>query len=444
MSNSTQVIQQSTPHLVFADTKAPGSITEWLTSILTARYSYALCENSYPLMLIGSCGSGRSTALTSLLENNIRDKKPFVYINAHADGAQFFKLYSMAEANCRNDDLYLINLLTPGHGHSHSIDPINPLVGDEESFISLFGDRFGSVLHQLCVCEKEASGAVDVAMFESLLRLEYLESLLDRSEYASAKGSLSAYLASLRGISHVASEAIQFSAGFCQEHEVNPRALQHLLNLQQVSTFVDMLEKYPIFSTTPVVDFAKLFQGKKFVMVLLPALELDPDALGILNSLFTCLLSRITGDLAKGSPYPAAVFDGFHPQSRSLRQTVLARFSGANALFAYTGAPLEGSPGYKNCETVTRMAKSVITMRIDDGLPECVQVSAQTHMVERQHMTIRDLCTLQPGHGVGWGAIGVARQGVMRKVEGAGRFKFRWADVPAATDITLTKKGLED
>lgn len=428
--------------MLFADTKAPGDFAEWIADFRVPKYSYALFEDSYPLMVIGSCGSGRTAAITSLLAQNIRDEMPFVYINGQGDVSQFSILYSYAESHNRADDLYCLNLLTTENGHSHTFDPINPLIGDEDSFIALFGARFGAVLHALCLCEKEAGDLVDTARLKSFLKLEHLECLLDYSRYAPAKESLRAYLDSLQGISQVSSDVMQISAGFCEHHSVSPRALQHLMNLQKLSLFVEMLDTLPIFSTTPVVDFAKLFRGKKFVTVMLPALEKDPDALGFMSTLFTCLLSQVTDEFPKASPYPAVVFDGCL-DTHCLSRFVLDRFSGTNTLFAYSDARYENSTDYRTFEAVTRMAKAVICMRVE-GLSECIWVSARTHIFERGAVSVRDLCNLHPGHSVGWGAIGASRKGVMKNLVGACRFVFRRVDVPQATYHELTKKGLEE
>lgn len=443
MSKPAENIPQSTPHVVFADTKTPRNFSEWFSEFRVPKYSYALFEDSYPLMLIGSCGSGRSTAISSLLAQNIRDEKPFVYVNGEGDLAQFNRLYSYAESHNRTDDLFCLNFLTAGQGCSHTFDPINPLIGDEASFIALFGARFGSVLHQLCLCEKEAGDLVDTARLKSFLKLEHLDCLVDYSRYAPVKDSLSTYLDSLQGISQVSNEVMQLSARVCEIHNVSPRSLQHLMNLQRVSMFVEMLETLPIFSTAPVVDFAKLFKGNKFVVVLLPALEKDPDALGFMNTLLTCHLSQVADQIPKGSALPAAVFDGCF-DTQSLSQSVMDRFAGTNTLFGYTYARSHNSTDYRTFEAVTRMAKAVICMRVEDGLSKCVLGSARSHSNGNGTINLRDLSEQRPGHGVAWGSMGAIRKGAMRKLIGIEKFVFRRVDIPQAKEINLTKKGLAD
>ena len=393
-------------------------------------------------MLIGSYGSGRSQALTSLLAQNIRDEKPFVYVNGHGDVGWFGQMYSIAQSYKRTDDLFCLNFLTTGEGNSHTFDPINPLIGDEESFVALFGTRFGAVLHQLCLCEKEAGDLVDTARLKSFLKLEHLECLVDYSRYAPTKESLRAYLDSLQAISQGSSEVMQINADYCASHNVSPRALQHLMNLQKVSLFIEMLDTLPIFSTTPVVDFAKVFKGNKFVVVMLPALEKDPDSLGFLTKLMTCILSQITLDFPKRSAYPAVVFDG-GLDAQTIRESVLEQFKGSNTIFAYSDGRYENSTDYKTFASITQMSKAFICMRIESGFPEVIWKSARSNDVPFNAINIRDLQKLRPGHCLGWGEIGAIRKETMVKRAGANEFVFRRIDVPQAQNIKLSEKGID-
>lgn len=424
MKQSKQKIMAAAPHVVFADSPKPKSIREFFQP----KFSFALLEMSYPLLLVGSCGSGRTSTICSLLAQNIRDEMPFVYINGQGDTSIYSTLFAHAAANQRTDNLYLINLMCREPGLSHTFDPINPLIGDEESFLALFGPAFGKALHALCVCEQAAGVLVDAERLEKFLALEQLEQILNQDIYAPAQQAVGAYLKSIRNLEYGSGETL----------EIKEAVRQHEKNIASTQLLIDLMQKYPVASTTPDIDFAQLFKSKKFLLVALPALEKDPDVLGILNTLFACLLSRATDHFPKASAHPAVVFDASF-DLEVLRSTVLSRFSKTNTVFAYSDFPSEGRPYYLTFRAITKMARTFINMRSESSIPDSIRVSAWehgvTHKLHEQYFS-----QLHPGDSIAWGSIGILRKKVMRKLLGACRFKFRRVDVPLTEFITLSKK----
>lgn len=366
---------------------------------------------------------------------------PFVYVNGQGDVGVFYEFYSQAKQHNRSNDLYFLNLLTRSTECSHTFDPINPLIGDEESFIALFGAAFGPVLHQLCLCEKEAGHLVDAERLKSFSKPNDLEQMVDQGRYAGAKPALSAYLASLKNLSYASNETSHFSVDACNRFEVDPGVLQHFLNLEMMSNFVDMLDTYPIFSTSPNVDIAKVFKHNKFVVVSLPAIEKDPDALGCMSTLFTCLVSQAIPHFPKASAHPAVVFEAT-VDFQALGDALLSRFSKANAIFAYTYYGCEGHLSYKTFESITRMAKAVINLKVESMLPQCIKASAIKHGTDGRR-EIRDIPLLHPGQSISWGSIGIMQRGKMLVLDGAYRFEFRRTFGQRLDEIKLNKTLIE-
>jgi hypothetical protein len=408
-------IPASTPHVVFADTKLPGTLWERLAP----KSSYALLETSYPVLLLGSNSNERSLAITSLLEQNIRDKMPFVYLNGMGDFKQFHRMHALADLHGRAEDMYVLNLLST-QPESHTFDPINPLIGDEESFLALFGEAFGTVLHRLCLCEKIAGDLVDTERFKSFLSLDNLARMVDQDRYADTKEILIAYLSSLNRV-YVFNDALHLSADVCERHSIDARVLQHVMNIQPVSLFVEMLDSLPVFSTTPTVDFGQLFKSKKFVTVLLPALEKDPEALGFINTLLTCLLSQQAANFQKGGPYPAVVFDGCF-DTQVMRESVLERFEETNTVFTLYAQARKDSPSNSTFATIAVMAEAIICMRM---LP-----------MELSELRFDQL---GPSNCTAWGPLGVIRGGVIRKLKGDCRFVFRHVTPTFEGAVKLTQ-----
>lgn len=424
MKQSKQKMMAAAPHVVIADSPKPKSIRQFFQP----KFSFALLEMSYPLLLVGSCGSGRVSTICSLLAQNIRDEMPFVYINGQGDTSIYATLFAHAEANQRPDDLYLVNFMCGEPGLSHTFDPINPLIGDEESFVALFGPSYGKVLHALCVCEQAHGELVDIERLKSFLTLELLEQILDQAKYASAKQTVAAYVKSIRDL--------EYGSGDTLERKSAVR--QHEKNIESANLLIELMEKYPVASTKPDLNFPQLFKNKKSLLVALPALEKDPDVLGILNTLFACLLSRASEHFPKTSAHPAVVFDASFDME-VLRPTVLSRFSNTNTIFAYSDFPSEGRPYYLTFRAVTRMARAFINMRSESAIPDSIRVSAWEHGVTHK-LHEQYFCQLHTGDSISWGSIGVLRKKVMRKLLGACRFKFRRVDAPLTEFITLSKK----
>lgn len=88
------------------------------------------------------------------------------------------------------------------------------------------------------------------------------------------------------------------------------------------------------------------------------------------------------------------------------------------------------------------MAGAVINMRSEATIPDSIRVSAWEHRVDRK---VRDdsFCSLRPGHSIAWGAIGVFRKKVMRKLIGDAGFVFRRVDAPRTETISLSKKPVD-
>lgn len=406
----------STPHMVFADTKLPGTLRERLAP----KSSYALLETSYPVLVMGSNRNERSMAVTSLLEQNIRDEMPFVYLNGLGDYKQLHRMHALAHLHGRTEDMYVLNLLTTQPG-GHTFDPINPLIGDEKAFLALFGDAFGNLLHQLCLCEWLAGDLIDTERFKSFLSLDNLALMLGQDRYAGAKEALGAYLSSLTKYGYVRfDEALRIDSDVCEQFNIDARALQHVLNLKKVLQFVEMLDSLPIFSTTPTVDFAQLFKSKKFVTVMLPALEKDPEALGFINTLFTCLLSQ-QAMIQKGSPYPALVFDGCF-DTQNVPESILNRFEHSNTLFTYCDNARKDSPTNSTFGTIAVMAKAIICMR----------------MLPRELSELR-FDQLGRSNCTAWGPLGVIRGEVMRELKGDCRFVFRHVTPTFEGAVKLTQ-----
>jgi hypothetical protein len=420
MKQTKHKVMAPAPHVVFADTQKPKSIREFFQP----KFSYALLEMSYPLLLVGSCGSGRTAAICSLLAQNIRDEMPFVSINGQGDTSIYGTLFGHAASHNRTDDLYLINFMCREPGLSHTFDPINPLIGDEESFHAIFGTDFGKVLHALCLCEQAAGVLVDAERLKSFLDLEQLEQLVSQVKYDPAKQALAAYVKNIS-----------------DDRYIKTAVMAHAENIASTELLIDLMQKYPVCSTKPDINFAQVHKNNKFLLINLPALEKDPDVLGILNTLFACLLSRVTDHFPKTSAHPAVVFDATF-DLQVLSPAVLSRYARTNTVFAYSDFPSEGRPRYLTFKYISQMAGSVINMRSEPPIPDSIRVSAWEHRVDRK-LRERTFCSLHPGHSIAWGAIGVLRKKVMRRLIGDAGFVFRRVDAPRTEVITLSKKPLD-
>ena len=217
---------------------------------------------SYPVAISGSTGSGKTESLISMSHQYIENGEGLMYVDGKGDTSIYTKLFSIAKQHNRHDDLYVLNFLVKDTHDSkitHTIDPINPLIGDETAFKILFGDKIGILLHELSKCIKSNNGLVSVENIESFLMLDTLQKIKTDSLFANAVPYIDDYLNNL-------------------DYDTDETLRSHILNCDVAFSMIDMLMAYKsVFSINPEVSLEKAFYKRKIILTLFPSLEKSWD-----------------------------------------------------------------------------------------------------------------------------------------------------------------------
>ena len=371
-----------------------------------------LLKSSYPILLSGTAGSGRSYALASIASQNIIDGVPFVYMSGNCDLSIYTMLNSIAAKHKRLEDLYIINFI----GASHTFDPINPYIGDSDYFRAIFGSGFGTVLSDIFLCEKLDGELVDLSRISNYLSQSNLLQMLDQAKYKPASKSINKFLAD----------------------SIDDREQQ----MEQAKRFVSIMERSSVFSTNPDVHLQRLFDRKKFLHIVLPSIcKLEPACSILLISMFGYLLAKAEVKNSETSAHVSIILDECLP-SIDINEDILSSLGRKNTIFSYDNIPSEDAAGFRNFRSITRTSNSVIMMKHElyDGIPDVLRVSALLHGVTNPH-NIRCIKHQEVGQCHVWGSLGIDSGD--RRLVGAGYFTFMFAGVEHVENISLNTKPIE-
>jgi hypothetical protein len=233
---------------------------------------------SYPVAISGSTGSGKTESLLSMSHQYIENGEGLLYFDGKGDTSIYSRFFSIAKQNNRLDDLYLLNFLVKdNHGSkiTHTIDPINPLIGDETAFKILFGDKMGVLLHELSKCVKSNNGLVSVENIESFLMLDTLHKIKKDPLFANAVSYIDDYLNNL-------------------DYDVDETLRSHVLNCDVAFPMINTLITYrTMFTINPDISLEKSLYKRKIILTLLPSLEKSWDSCQSLVNLLMLNLNKV-------------------------------------------------------------------------------------------------------------------------------------------------------
>lgn len=219
------------------------------------------CDN-FPIYMTGSCGSGKTKIITSFSDQFISRGEGLIYVEAKGDTSVYMDLFASCMENDRIEDFFLLNFYKSYNQNdqssiTHTIDFINPLIGNDFAFNLIAGDILSSLIHSLCLCIKNNNGLVNIENLNSFLSLDNINSFLANPLFTEAHEIIEDYLESIS----------YFSDSF--------RSLKkHALNSIEYIDFLDYCENYKsMFSTSPDISIDLAYSKNKIVLILLPALE---------------------------------------------------------------------------------------------------------------------------------------------------------------------------
>lgn len=238
--------------------------------------------NAYPVLITGSTGSGKTELLISLTQQYIHNNEGCIYIDTDCDSSVYAKIFSTAEQSNRINDLYVLNFTkTTKEAQlknikiTNTIDPINPIIGNELAFTILFGNTIGLVIHEIAKVAALRSQLLEIQHIEKMLYLPLLIQWVSDNSWDNATVVIEQYLNSI-GIDNVYNEV-----------ELTQQIVEnHALTCFEARQTIELLKNYSgVFSTQPEIDMDEIFTGRKILPILLPALEKMQDHVGMLGKL---------------------------------------------------------------------------------------------------------------------------------------------------------------
>jgi hypothetical protein len=325
-----------------------------------------------------------------MIRDNLAGRKPFVYLNSRGDISAFSIFTAGARKARCSENLYVLNCVTSDPAMTNTIDPINPLVGDEAAFKLLFGEEFGPVLSALCKVRHANSQLIDFSALHNFLSISSLIACKDEI------GVVRKYLNAL-------------------DRDQDSIDASHQKKTQKAKSLIAILESLPMFSFDPEIDIASIYAQSKFLCINLPAIEKDPDLLVPLQDLFTCLVSNAIPTTEESFGLPSFIIDsGFVPLD--VATPVLERFKKTNTVFAYdlgwrdSFSSCRGNTSIQSQRLIMNTVKTAVLMKQECVLSDALKVKLFDEGISGRDVNHRDLCNQSPGQAHVWGNFVIKRR----------------------------------
>jgi hypothetical protein len=267
------------------------------------------------VLITGTTGAGKTEALLSLMSNAFATGSGGVMVDGKGDVAAYAKMYAMADYFDRRDDLYVINFMA--ENSTSSLSPLqishrfNPFEkGSAEALAGLLTKMFedpstpamwtgrasamlSALMRMLCWLRDEKGRYLDVAVIRDSIRFQALFDLAYSEEFADApekcRAALRAYLSSLG--------AFAVEKGYDQSQETLNQ--QAYIEMQLTRTLGIMADVYGhIFAAGGSdVDIEDIVKNRRFLLVMLPALEKSRDEIAMLGKIVVAALQTMASSL---------------------------------------------------------------------------------------------------------------------------------------------------
>lgn len=270
------------------------------------------------MLFMGTTGSGKTEYLLSTVFNALIHNSGFIYVDAKADTSLYGKIYSMARATAREDDVLIINFQTGAE------DVFDRKPRKMSNTVNMFSRGSSGMLSELVkalkqssdddVWTKQADGfiealirplvylrdvhgmALDVNVIRAFFDLNQIEDLAwtypDRYPGLEESGVLD-------GIRNYLTTKPGYSKAKIHDQSTETQNQHGYIAMQLAQTFGSLADSYGYIMKTPLaeIDFVDVFLNRRILVVLLPALEKSPAEL---RNLGRIVVASIKATMAKG------------------------------------------------------------------------------------------------------------------------------------------------
>lgn len=257
-------------------------------------------------LIFGTTGAGKTESLLSICMNSLVHASGFIYVDGKGDNSLFLKVFSMVRRMGREDDLLIINYMTgtvdtTKKSFDKLSNTMNPFAdGSADSLTELIvsllpggGDGMwkgraaifmSALMRCLVYLRNERKIMLDINVIRKYFSLEKLEELIARDDIPLIhKDGLQDYVWNLPGYARAdpdkPDEEIEQDFGVYEQHG--------FITMQYTEVFGMLSDTYGHIMKTQLaeVDFFDVVVNRRFLVVLLPALEKSPQSLGNLGKI---------------------------------------------------------------------------------------------------------------------------------------------------------------
>ncbi len=278
------------------------------------------------VLIFGSTGSGKTEALISIAYNSLIQGSGFIYVDGKGDNSLFAKIFSMARAMGREDDVLLVNFMTGAR------DIIGPQEKRLSNTMNPFASGSSSMLSQLVVSlMPETAGASPDADMWKGRAIVFVEALMRVLVYMRDQGAILLDANTIRNYFILDRlEAIAIDKQFIRDNQepldlsnvpwnvieplynyvinlpgydkskkgkqVSQVLEQHgFITMQLTRVFGSLADTYGHIIRTNLaeIDFKDVVLNRRILVVLLPALEKSPDELSNLGKVIIASLKAM-------------------------------------------------------------------------------------------------------------------------------------------------------
>jgi hypothetical protein len=376
-----------------------------------------LTDRSFPLMMTGSAGSGKSSVIVSLMDSMMQTMPNFscIYMTPNGGNDLYMKLHASCWNRNRLDDLYCLNLYRPGFsgaGETHTFDPINPLVGNISALQVLFGEKLASMLNAIFTDVHESGCLITSDHIGVFLNLKNLIRFRQDKRFSGSHDFVESYLLDIG----MDTSDVEFN-----EDKHSKILKRHALNCTQALDFIHMLLAYNhCFSIDPDVSFEKAYAGGKILLVNHESLEKSGGALTTISILAMLHLAQakakyerdpsikpllildeycyLIGDIEKHTVFGGWYDDGLR---RGFRGNENIIFSGNSIQgYDYANRMRNGKFDY-----IVKNTNTFVIMKTEDlSLTDAFKSQAFDHGVSAHSISPRMLSSQGPGSALVFGS----------------------------------------
>lgn len=257
-----------------------------------------LTTTDFPLSITGSSGAGKSEILFQMADDIINQNKGIIFLNDSMHFNSLLLFSHFAKKANRPYDLLFLNLIKAENSTqknnrktSNTINPLAMLLESKSVFEKTFGYETSQWLFPALKSYETKGERVTIKSLSAFFKLPQLLAMAQSNAWDN-QTEVTSYLNSI---------SLPLNGDLTDE-EIKEISVLHTIKQVQALEVIDIFNDYVdenVFSDFPEFDFNEVFQKKKILNILFPALEKSSDRIHFIKNMIHSLI--IEADLTYGN-----------------------------------------------------------------------------------------------------------------------------------------------